>query len=367
MRRASGRDAASALFAALLAVSLLVPAVGAAAHGPYSEGPAQAAPQQESPFAQSAIDADVVVMDVSLREDGTAEWTVSFRTRLEDENATAAFESIRADVEANASAYTEQFGDRMRRTANAAENATGREMRVENVTVTAAESQPLGEYGVLTYRFRWTDFAVAEGDRIEAGDAVSGLFLDGQTRLIVRWPEGYDERSVAPEPSERYEDRVVWQGPVDFAADEPRVTVGRPGPLSALSTPVAVVGALLAAAVVAGVLFARRGAVEFDRVPVPGSAADADGDGGEGSDGESDDAGDEADEPPEELLSNEERVLRLLEDNGGRIKQQEVAERLDWTDAKTSQVVGKLRDADEVETFRIGRENVLALPEESDF
>jgi uncharacterized membrane protein len=56
----------------------------------------------------------------------------------------------------------------------------------------------------------------------------------------------------------------------------------------------------------------------------------------------------------------------LLEDNGGRIKQQRIAEEYDWTDAKTSQVVGSLREDDAVETFRIGRENVVALPEESD-
>ncbi|MFC7196821.1 helix-turn-helix transcriptional regulator [Halosimplex aquaticum] len=59
-------------------------------------------------------------------------------------------------------------------------------------------------------------------------------------------------------------------------------------------------------------------------------------------------------------------MLRLLEENGGRVKQQRIAGELDWTDAKTSQVVGNLREDDAVETFRIGRENVVTLPEESD-
>jgi uncharacterized membrane protein len=63
------------------------------------------------------------------------------------------------------------------------------------------------------------------------------------------------------------------------------------------------------------------------------------------------------------LLSNEERVLRLLEENGGRMKQQEVAGELDWTAAKTSQVVGDLRDEDELGSFRLGWENVLTLPD----
>ena len=72
------------------------------------------------------------------------------------------------------------------------------------------------------------------------------------------------------------------------------------------------------------------------------------------------------DTPPweDELLSNEERVLALIEHEGGRLKQQEVAGTLDWTDAKTSQVVRKMRDEDQLDAFRLGRENVLVLPDE---
>ncbi|ESS03452.1 MAG: hypothetical protein A07HR67_01850 [uncultured archaeon A07HR67] len=74
-------------------------------------------------------------------------------------------------------------------------------------------------------------------------------------------------------------------------------------------------------------------------------------------------ANDEASPPiDEELLSNEEQVLRLIEREGGRMKQKRVAEKLDWTDAKTSQVTTGLRDEGELDGFRLGRENVLSLP-----
>jgi hypothetical protein len=72
------------------------------------------------------------------------------------------------------------------------------------------------------------------------------------------------------------------------------------------------------------------------------------------------------DETPEELLSPEERVLRLLERNGGRMKQKRVTEELDWSAARTSQVVGNLRDEGDVESFRLGRENVLKFPDDDD-
>jgi hypothetical protein len=45
------------------------------------------------------------------------------------------------------------------------------------------------------------------------------------------------------------------------------------------------------------------------------------------------------------------------------MKQKRVADELDWTAAKTSQVVTGLRDDDELDGFRLGRENVLSLPE----
>jgi len=82
--------------------------------------------------------------------------------------------------------------------------------------------------------------------------------------------------------------------------------------------------------------------------------------------GESADEEDDSEDLPRELLSNEERVLRVLEDHGGRMKQQQVVAELDWTEAKTSQVVTSMREDDQLEVFRIGRENVLALPEEAD-
>lgn len=91
-------------------------------------------------------------------------------------------------------------------------------------------------------------------------------------------------------------------------------------------------------------------------------AADANDDDAADADGDADDAADDG--PPPELLSNEERVQQVLEDNGGRMRQQELVEETGWTEAKTSQVVGEMRESGALETFRLGRENVLKLPDD---
>ena len=332
----------------------------------------------DSPFVQSEVDPDVVVMRVTLAPDGTARWAVAYRTRLDDENTTAAFESVQSDVEDNASAFTDRFAAGMRRAVRSAENATGREMALRNVTVTATKEQLGQEYGVLTYRFTWTNFAAVEGDRIRAGDALSGLFLDSETSLVVAWPEGYAVERVTPRPTENRTNEAVWRGQLDFGPEQPRVVLAPGGGSGGGGA-----GPLVAGAVLAVLAVATAGWLVATRVRGDGATPGAGGagDGATGGDGagttaggsaggpDSADAGEDAagdDGPPEGLLSNEERVIRLLEDNGGRIKQQRIAEEYDWTDAKTSQVVGSLREDDAVETFRIGRENVVALPEESD-
>ncbi|MBV0902302.1 helix-turn-helix transcriptional regulator [Haloarcula salina] len=317
---------------------------------------------------QQSVDPDVVVMTADVGADGSADWTVAYRVRLADDNETAAFEDLQADVRANSSAYTDRFAGRMERTARAAENATGREMTIENVTV-QTRTETLGQtYGVVTYRFAWTNFAAASDGRLEIGDSLSGLFLDGETSLTVRWPSAYRAEGVTPSPDERTNTSVTWRGQQEFGADEPRAVVTSGAAASDDGGPntllvVAAIG--LVALVVAAYAVRRYGLSDGDDSPDrsgPTESGDStadtatpppnDANGGAG-----------AETPPQDLLSNEEQVVQLLEANGGRLKQQRVASELDWTDAKTSQVISGLRDDDEVETFRIGRENVVTLPD----
>jgi hypothetical protein len=357
-------------------------------------------------LGDTGIEPDGVLLRAEVRDDGSARWTVEYRVRLNDANTTAAFESLQSDIERNGPAYTATFAERMRATADAAENATGREMAVRDVSVRTARQQLPQEYGVVTYRFEWVGFADTTAGELVVGDALAGLFLDRQTTLVVAWPGAYAPTTVSPEPDERRDAAVVWVGPLEFDAGQPTVALST----SAVDGPTDIAGeagdggggtgddgagddadtpllpvfgvvALLAGAAVAVVWWRSR---DRDAVgPLPdagagdvdgrrderaetGPAPPTDGTGaGDGSAGDVADVADAADAEPwaDELLSNEERVELLLEHNDGRMKQQAIASELEWSDAKTSQVIGKMRDADAVETFRLGRENVVSLPD----
>jgi hypothetical protein len=343
-----------ALVALSVVVVVLAPVAGGAAAGhPPASGNAGVAPAAGGPQPDlQGVDADSVTLRVDLRASGDAAWTLVYRVELATDNETAAFESLQDDVAANPDNYTARVRDRFAATAAAASNATGREMAVRNVTV-ETELQTVGQtYGIVRYRLEWTNFARVDGDRVVAGDAVAGLFLDADTSLVVVPPDGYGVTSTTPAPDEsRDGGGVVWRGPRQFDAG-PEVVAAPPGPLSGVG-PLVVGGVLLVVALLAAGVYRHRGSDV--RGPVGGGSA------AEPADTDTVDDG-----PPEELLSNEERVLRLVRERGGRMKQKEVAEELDWTDAKTSQVVGDLRDEGDLEGFRLGRENVLRLPEETE-
>lgn len=355
---------------------VLAASVAPAAVPPVAAGGATAA------LAPENVDPDTVRILVSIREDGTAEWRVEYRLELDDENRTAAFESLEADVENDTGTYEAEFRALMQPSVDQAANATGRAMALRNVSVaTSREIAP--PTGVVAYAFEWTAFAARDDGRLLVGDAISGFYVSEETILRIEWPDGYAAADVTPTPDERSEGGVEWHGRTAFGSEEPRLTVAPSGGGGEAPVPLSL-AAVAAVAVVATLgLVGRARSGTDDGSPAGGAAAESAGgaahadststadsgqqsdagtgpdDGAAGADG---DAASGA--PPDELLSNEERVVAALENNGGRMKQQELAERLDWGAPKTSRVVGSLREDEAVEVFRLGRENVVTLPEE---
>ncbi|OYR85083.1 hypothetical protein DJ72_04575, partial [Halorubrum distributum] len=102
-----------------LAVLALLGAVGLA----LGAGGAGAVPF-DGGFAQMDVEPDDVSMEVDVRPDGDAQWTVEYRIRLATDEEEQAFEQLRADVENDTEAYTTRFRDRMVSTAETAESTT---------------------------------------------------------------------------------------------------------------------------------------------------------------------------------------------------------------------------------------------------
>jgi len=319
---------------------------------------------------QEALEADRIRIDISLEDDGSASWRIEFWSVLEDDDSQQAFESLRDDIADDPDSYTTEFADRIDDTVATASQSTDREMQASEFAVETDRESLSREYGIVTYRFEWAGFGTTDGDSIQAGDAIDGLFVDDDSRLLISWPPAYDLESVAPEPDDERANAVLWRGSnTEFLAGEPRLTVAQP--LLGVGTGTVAISLALAAVVlaVAGWLLRRRSTADASAADTAGSAdpataIDPPSQTNPAQSATEDHMSGLASEPDPELLSNEEQVLRLLEEHGGRMKQQTVVSELEWTDAKTSKVVSTLREDGQLESFRIGRENVLRVPNE---
>jgi len=327
--------------------------------------------QQEEPLAPAST-----TLTLQLRADGDAEWTVSTRFRLDDENDARAFERLAANSGDSNIAYD---AETFTRAAAAASNATGRNMSITDVRYNASrQTVDNVTYGRLALQFRWTNFAEQAGTQLRIGDAFNtsdGTWLPGlatgQT-LVIRPPEGYAVLNSPPDIG--VENGVLrWEGPrsfepqylgqITYTGNTPTATPEQSIPPGLLSGGAALVVAVATAAVV---LSRRRGPAEDGNGGADDSGTGADGGAGGGVAAATTDTDTQPVTGPSdpELLSDEERVERLLERNGGRMKQTNIVDETGWSNAKVSQLLSDMADADRVDKLRIGRENLISLPDE---
>lgn len=63
----------------------------------------------------------------------------------------------------------------------------------------------------------------------------------------------------------------------------------------------------------------------------------------------------------DEFLTDRERVRQLISENGGRMKQSEIVDAVDWSKAKVSRLLADLEEDGQVTKLRLGRENLVCL------
>ena len=401
----------SVALAALLCLAALAPPVAAsAAGGPQEPQSAAVAPDPADDVPPSVGDArpprvaagespdtDTTVTRIAVHANGSATWTLEVRTRLTTDADVEDYEAFRERVRENRSRYLDPFRDRMEGVvANAAE-ATGREMAASDFAVSTRIQEVPRRWGVVTYSFRWDGFAATDGDAVVAGDVFQGgYYLAENDTLALEAPADHAVGDADPAPDEREGSDLTWTGPESFDDERPRVAfepaddettdggsaagdgeggtegdADSEGDGSPSQFPVLVVGALVAVGL-GGALGYRA----YAGGPGEGEdGEDAGGDAGRQSEaatsaaaegaaagGATDDRGPNSEPIADpELLTDEDRVVRLLEREGGRCKQSEIADEFDWSASKTSRVVSDMAEEGAVEKLRIGRENVIDL------
>jgi len=349
--------------------------------------------------------ADNTLTRIEVYRNGSARWTVRVRTRLDDERRVEEFEAFQSEVREDPESFLGPFRTRITRVVSNAGNATGREMQADSFAISTRIQEVPRRWGVVTYRFRWTNFASESGDRVVVGDVVQGgFYLATNDTFEVAPPEGYAATDVDPAPDARDGDELAWNGERDFADARPRVALepvatttagdddqtgnedggqadsddgtdddGRTGSdggdrsLLEIARPVAMgalgaIGVLVVVGVLGYVAMGRSSGVEpVEEGDDAGTetGADRETDDADGDDGHGDGGG-------RTILTDENRVMDLLESRDGQMHQSDVAEELEWSSSKTSRVLSEMTEEGAIEKIRIGRQNVIRFPEDED-
>jgi uncharacterized membrane protein len=323
------------------------------------------------------VSTDIVV---ALQANGSARWTVTVTYTLDSDAERAAFEVYQSEFE-NGSADGLD-ADLFETLAAEGSQSSGRQMSIEEVEYRSAATESEGS---LTLAFTWTNFLERTGEgSLQFHDAVllaesrpekqSWLStLDANQTMTIRTPPGYSVNSTQAPSFEFANNSVVIDGPQRFDGD---LTVTYQQTSTPEDTPwELLLGALViaVAVVVAAVVLRRRGGSDVSAPPTS-TATEGSPNGGtspdEGvqpsADGDGRESDDEAEEVDLSLLSDEERVEHLLEQNGGRMKQANIVQETGWSDAKVSQLLSSMADEERVQKLRLGRENLISLPDEDE-
>lgn len=320
---------------------------------------------QESPNVATAT----TTFDVDLQPDGDAAWTVRTTIPFDTDDERAGFRSYAEEFEAGEASGSPGITF-FESAAAAASTAADREMAITGVErkYTVGNSS-----GTLVLQFRWTNFLEPTGDGYKLSDALlteDGTWLrslESGQEIRIRTPPGYDiQRSIE---ARQENDSLVVTGPESFDPEEFSVTYAAestptqspPEPDEGLDVLAAALLGLLFLVVLVLAVWRWRGgepiATENGDGPPPSTDAPAP----EPSEPDQEDA-----HVDPELLSDEERVETLLESNGGRMRQADIVSETDWSDAKVSQLLSRMADEGRVEKLRLGRENVISLPDDEE-
>jgi len=279
---------------------------------------------------------------IALQPDGSAEWTVEYRTPLSSDDDVSAFQAYSSQI---SSVYLVQLEDLMDRSVTQASTVTGRGMTAENFAGNASvQTSPTGKFGIVTYTFTWSNFSSTTGG-LSVGDAFAGgLYLDKNSELVISYPHGYSVTTAEPAPDQEGSDSVMWYGEREFSAGEPQISLAAPTiPVGPVVAGILVVLVIVGGGI--GVYFYRKRNAVSDPDDDPGEVGDTS-------------------VPPlsaTDLATMEEKILHLLQSHGGEQFQSEIVRELGVPKSTISSTLNDLHQRGVIQKVRKGRENLIRL------
>lgn len=336
---------------------------------------------------------DQTTFEITVLENGSAHWQIKHHRRLANDTERQRFESFARNFKNNETDLYRNFVSRAGSLTSIGTDATGREMTAKSfdrdayTNVTAS----FGDRGTVELSFTWTNFTQSNDDRVVVGDVFEGGFYIGPNQTIVfeRGPTLQFVETI-PEPASRTQpdslarsQRVTWEGEREFSPQRPYIELvpregdtanqsatdktGPTGTNTTVGGPVAndvgsdqmlwIVGILIVVVGVSSAVAYRSGTVSLPDRGSERTSETID----QSANSSPSTSMDQTPIPDEELLSDNDRVIKLLEENGGRMKQVNIVEVTDWSKSKVSMLLSDMEDEGEISKLRVGRENIISL------
>lgn len=350
---------------------------------PILDLPSQSTPPGEEPTQQRVElaqieEANETQFRITVSENGDVRWTVEYRQRITDEQE---IEDFKQYADRFNTERTETFTDFQQRadrlTADGAQ-ITDREMNANDFQREARYSE-ISRNGIIEMSFRWEGFAEQNGEQLIVSDVFDGGFviLEDQ-RLRIERGENVAFDSLSPDPDQVESsgesspgEWAEWSGYREFepgeidvrfsppdatptdpddgtSADGDEPSTGEGG--SGLLLPLMLVFILLLGTGGTAVWYRRSQSERGDTAASAETPTQTNEQAGVGQHLES-----------EQLLSDEDRVLKLLEESGGRMRQVSIVEETEWSKSKVSMLLSEMEDEGEISKLRVGRENIVSL------
>ena len=259
--------------------------------------------------------------NVQIKSDSSAIWMI---TQFSSSNATV--ESF--DV----------FQQKVFDLIDSAASNTNREMTVDENSLQINTTISL-ESKITEYSFIWQNFSTIKGNLLTFGDVfqVNNFFVQlfGDAALQLTYPSEFTVKSIFPTPYERRDsaDMIKWSRTQDLVTNRVSIVLSNNSQAEKGTNSGWEFYAILAVVIAVGALLSLTGFFMFKRrknnAPLANTL-----------------------ESP--IMSEEDKVLKILKSSGGNMRQSEITEQSRFSKAKTSQLLTALEKKGYITRYKKG-------------
>jgi len=276
---------------------------------------------------QSVYASDHLEYRVDVKKDGSALWTIIQAT----------------DIDSPVDSW-EEFEDKVFSTINTAIDHTGRFMVVDLASL-EMKTEIFWETSSKTieYRFRWQNFSIIEQGQISFGDVFSENFfslLYGDGELYVTYPAEYALSSISfrPNQGDNSTQTLHWYRTQDFLVGDQNILLAARALSSTegfLLVTVAVLGSGGSTVALGFFIFKQRRKQKEKPQKLDEFSS------------------------LQQVESDQEKILQLLQSSGGNLKQSEVCDKLRFSRAKTSLLLTEMEKNTLVSRCKKGKNKIV--------